>query len=57
MKVIMMCSIFGTEVLKCLKYCKGGGGEFEEKGGVEQEPDPINSYISDHSVQNEAGNS
>ena len=26
-----MCFIFGTEFLKCLKYCKGGGGEVEEK--------------------------
>ena len=31
MKVILMCFIFGTEFLKCLKYCKGGGGEVEEK--------------------------
>ena len=29
-KVIVMCFIFGTEFLKCLKYCKGGGGEVEE---------------------------
>ena len=28
-KVILMCFIFGTEFLKCLKYCKGGGGEVE----------------------------
>ena len=50
-KVTMRCFIFGTEFLKFLKYCKGGGGEVEEKGGVEHEPDQINSYISDHSVQ------
>ena len=57
MKVILMCFIFGTEFLKCLKYCKGGGGEVEEKGGVKHKPDPINSYISDHSVQNGVNNS
>ena len=57
MKVVLMCFIFGTEFLKCLKYCKGGGGEMEENGGVGHEPDPINSYISDHSVQNGVNNS
>ena len=57
MKVILMCFIFGTEFLKCLKYCKGGGGEVEEKNGVEHELHPINSYISDHSVQNGVSNS
>ena len=56
MKVILMCFIFGTEFLKCLKYCKGGGGEVEVKGGVELEPDPFNLYISDHSVQNGVNN-
>ena len=30
-KVILICFIFGTEFLKCLKYCKGGDGEVEEK--------------------------
>ena len=51
----MKCFIFGTEILMCLKYCNGGGGEVEEKGGVEHESHPINSYISDHSVQNGDG--
>ena len=55
--MITRCFIFGTEFWKCLKYRKGGGGEVEEKGGVKHKPDPINSYISDHSVQNGVGNS
>ena len=57
MKVITMWFIFGTEFLKCLKYCKGGGEEVEEIGGFEHEPHLINSYISDHSVQNGVNNS
>ena len=55
--MIMSCFIFGTEFLKCLKYCNGGGGGVEGKGGVEHEPHPINPYISDHSVQNGVGDS
>ena len=57
MKVSMSCIIFGTEFLKCLKYCNGGGGEVKEKGGDEHEPHPINPYISDHFVQNGVGHS